>query len=127
MIDTNILLDWLLDRDPVRTASIDMLFAGSKDLAVPDLVLVELVFALEKYYALPREIVYKNLSKVLDEPKFNCRRALFYRAINTYTQNGSLSFIDCCLLEYVNAQNTPLWTFDKKLASKSGGRAQVPK
>lgn len=126
MIDTNILLDWLLDRDPYRTALVDRLFAKSKVLHVPDLVLVELVFALEKYYGLPREVVQQNVTKVLDEPLFNCNRAMFNQALIEYLEYPALSIIDCCLLRYADLQNAlPLWTFDKKLVNQSSGKARL--
>ena len=126
MIDTNILLDWLLDRDADRTACIDRFFAKTKELHIPDLALAELVFTLEKYYALPRDIVAQNLTKVLDEPIFNCNRSLFRRALVEYNEYPALSFIDCCLLHYADMQNAlPLWTFDKKLINQSSGKARL--
>lgn len=127
MLDTNILLDWLLDRDPVRTMQIDNLFAESKELHIADPIIVELAFALEKHYELPRHLVADNLHKVLDEPVFNCNRVLFRRAVTEYTAHPAWSFLDCCLLNYAEIQNAlPAWTFDKKLVNQSAGRAKSP-
>ena len=81
MIDTNILLDWLLDRDEHRTILIEKLFASVEELHIPDVVIVELAFALEKFYNLPRNIVSDNLNKVIDEPVLSCNRLLFQRAL----------------------------------------------
>jgi predicted nucleic-acid-binding protein len=125
VIDTNILLDWLLNRDPAHTLLIDTFFAKTKEIHIADLVLVELVFALEKYYELPRDIVSQNLTKVLDEAMFNCNRALFRRALVEYIEHPALSFIDCCLLHYADLQHVlPVWTFDKKLINQSSGKAR---
>lgn len=127
MLDTNILLDWLLDRDPVRTAQVDSLFTGTKELHIPDPIIVELAFALEKFYELPRALVKDNLNKVIDEPVLNSNRTLFRRAITEYVNHPAWSFLDCCLLNYAELQNAlPVWTFDKKLVSQSTGRAQTP-
>jgi predicted nucleic-acid-binding protein len=126
VIDTNILLDWLLDRDRARTVIIDRFFAKAKDIHIPDLAFAELVFALEKYYELPRDIVSQNLNKVLDEQLFNCNRSLFRRVLTDYVERPALSFIDCCLVHYADAQHVlPLWTFDKKLISQSSGKARL--
>ena len=126
MIDTNILLDWLLDRDPSRSEQINILFSKSKEIQIADLAIVELVFALEKYYEFPRKLVSLNLEKVLDEPVFNCNRTLFYQVLDDYLERTSLSFIDCCLLQCAKLQNDlPLWTFDKKLINQSSGRAKL--
>jgi len=127
MIDTNILLDWLLDRQEDRTIRIEKLFARAEELYIPDVVIVELSFALEKFYDLPRNIVSNNLNKVFDEPVLNCNRILFQHALVEYLKHPSWSFLDCCLLNYAATQNKlPVWTFDKKLVGQSEGRAETP-
>lgn len=127
MIDTNILLDWLLDRDERRTKLIEELFAGVGELHIPDVVIVELAFALEKFYSLPRNIVSDNLNKVIDEPRLICNRLIFQRALLEYSKHPTWSFLDCCLLNYAESQNKlPVWTFDKKLVGQSSGRAKSP-
>lgn len=126
MLDTNILLDWLFDRDASRTAKIDGLFQHSQELHIPDAIIVELAFALEKFYELPRSLVVDNLNKVIDESVLNCNRVMLRRAIADYAQLPALSFLDCCLVNYAELQGAlPVWTFDKKLANQSSGRAQV--
>ena len=124
MLDTNILLDWLLDRDETRTKRIDRLFSSVKELQVPDVIIVELTFALEKFYELPRDVVAENISKVVDEPILNCSRVLFRRALIDYSRYRALSFVDCYLMHYAELQHAPVWTFDKKLVNQSGGRAK---
>jgi predicted nucleic-acid-binding protein len=125
MLDTNALLDWLLGRDEARTKRIDNLLSSVKELQIPDIIIVELAFALEKFYELPRDIVSENINKIIDEPIFNCNRVLFRRALADYTNRPSLSLVDCCLIHYAELQHaTPVWTFDKKLVSQSGGRAK---
>lgn len=128
MLDTNVLLDWLLDRDRDRTSAVDKLFAHAKQqLHIPDAIIVELAFALEKYYELPRHIVVTNLYKVIHKQTFNCNRTLFQRAISEYADHRSWSFLDACLFNYAEAQNTlPVWTFDKRLVSQSSNRAKLP-
>ena len=125
MLDTNVLLDWLLDRDAKRTKLIDKLFSSVGGLQIPDVVIVELTFALEKFYELPRDVVTENISKVVDEPIFNCNRALFRRALIDYSKYPALSFVDCYLIHYAELQHaTPVWTFDKKFVNQSRGRAK---
>ena len=126
MVDTNILLDWLLDRNKDRTELIDTLSSSVKELQIPDIIIVELTFALEKVYELPRGIVAENVNKVIDEPVFNCNRALFRRALIDYAAHPALSFLDCCLIHYAELQHaTPVWTFDKKLVNQSNGSARI--
>lgn len=114
MIDTNILLDWLLDRNTDRTKQVDQLIERSRELQVADVAIVEMVYVLESVYRLPRTAIVSNVRKVLNEPVFNCNRVMFGRAINTYGEYPAISFVDSCLLQYAELQNAlPLWTFDK--------------
>ena len=126
MLDTNVLLDWLLDRDTTRTKRIDKLLSTVRELQIPDVIVVELTFALEKFYELPRDVVIENITKVIDEPVFNCNGTLFRRALTDYAEHPALSFVDCCLMHYADLQNAlPVWTFDKKLVNQSNGKAKV--
>ena len=127
MIDTNVLLDWLLDRDARRTAIVERLFADSRELHIPDMVIIELTFALENGYQLPRDIVVSNVTKVLDEPLFNCNRTMLQRALVEYDKHPSLSFVDCCLMHYASIQRVPVWTFDKRFVNQSSGKATLVK
>lgn len=128
VLDTNVLLDWLLERSETRTKKIRRLFSNNRQFVIPDLVVVELAWVLEKHYRFPREAVLINLAKVLDEPLFNCHRTLFSRALVDYADHSALSFLDACLIHYAELQdNLPLWTFDQKLVTQSGGRARLIK
>jgi predicted nucleic-acid-binding protein len=126
MLDTNVLLDWLLNRDATRTAQIDRLLNRLTELQIPDVAIIELAYALEKLYKLPRDLVKSNILIVLDEPIFNCNRTMFNRALGEYSDYPALSFVDCCLLHYAQLQNAlPLWTSDKKLVRQGSGVAKM--
>jgi predicted nucleic-acid-binding protein len=126
MVDTNVLLDWLLDRDSLRTKLIEDFFASSNHLQVPDVILVELAFALEKVYKLPRLIVSENITKILDDSLFSCSHNLFHNLLMDYVHHPALSFVDCYALHYAAQNKTlPVWTFDKSLVNQSQNRAQL--
>lgn len=127
MLDTNILLDWLFDRDKKRTSKIKDLLEETTEVHVPGMVMVELAFALEKIYELPRTVVVDNLKTILSNPAIDCDQALFNPALASYLNHPSLSLLDCCLLEYGTLHNRlPVYTFDKKLINQSEGRAVTP-
>ena len=128
MLDTNVLLDWLLDRHPERSRQIDTLFSTSRELYVPDAIVVEVAFALEKHYGLSRATVANNISQLLSEPVINCNRTLFNPVIADYLAHPAWSFLDCCLLQYAELQQvSPVWTYDKKLINQSSNRAKAPR
>jgi predicted nucleic-acid-binding protein len=125
MVDTNVLLDWLLNHDEAHTKCVDKPLSSVRELHVPDVIVVEFAVALEKFYEIPRDIVAENINKVIDVPVLNCNRVLFRRALVDYTSHRARSFVDCCLVRYAELQHaTPVWTFDKKLVSQSDGRAK---
>lgn len=127
MLDTNILLDWLFDRNKKRTSKIKDLLEEAVNVHVPDMVMIELAFALEKIYELPRTVVVDNLKTILSNPAIDCDQALFNPALACYLNHPSLSLLDCCLLEYGKLYNRlPVYTFDKKLINQSEGRAVTP-
>lgn len=127
MLDTNIILDWLLNRDPKRTAAVQALFERSNQLHVPDIVIFETVFVLEGTYGFDRDVIVANIHTLLDQQNINCNRQLFSRATTDYLNHPTWSFVDACLLTYSRLQNADsVWTFDKKLVSQSDGRAKLP-
>jgi len=127
VFDTNVLLDWLLKRDPVRSAAINRLLASGRRFIVLDAAIVEFVFALEKIYRFPRADVVKNLTTLLDDPRLLCDQTLLRPAVTDFATHTSLSLVDCYLMRGAETHHTPLWTFDKKLVNQSGGRARLLK
>lgn len=125
MLDTNLLLDWLLQRNPNQTKAIDEFIASSTELYISDVTLIELAYALEKFYELPRELVAENIQIVTLEPKMSCNDSVFRKATAHYVKHPALSFVDCYILYYAEAKHTlPVWTFDKKLINQSGKLAK---
>lgn len=127
MIDTNAILDWLLDRHPERTKAVIKLLRSGSSFTLPDIAIAELVFALQKFYQFTRPEIATALTAIVKEPALICHRALIARATKRYVARPSLSFVDCCLLEMADTEDKPLWTFDKKLVNQSGGRAKLLK
>lgn len=125
--DTNILLDWLLERNESRLKDIEKILAQSKNgVGVSDLVIAELAFVLEKLYGQPRDLVTINLGRVVNDEKFNCNRIVFNQALDLYLKHPRLSLVDCCAVIYAKVTNSlPLYTSDKALANKVSGLAKL--
>lgn len=125
MLDTNLLLDWLLQRNPSHSEIIDEFFDNAAELFVADVVIVELVYALEKFYELPRDLVAQNINIIITEPKISSSDAIFRKALSQYIEHPALSFVDCYLLFYAESKHVlPVWTFDKKLINQSNKLAK---
>jgi predicted nucleic-acid-binding protein len=119
-LDTNVLLRLLLNDIPEQhTAAKKLIRQTAKQFAVADTVIIELVFALDRYYGFSRLHIAEAVEGLLKLKEINCNRILFEKVVPIYINHSGLSFEDCCLAIYAQLNEAePLWTFDKKLANR---------
>lgn len=124
-LDTNALLSLLLpDRPKEQELATKLLAKGKYDVA--DLVFIEIEFVLRKIYDFTRSEIATNIRILSSLEAIRCNNQLLTRAVPLYEANPALSFVDCCLVVYAELSDAvPLYTFDKKLAQQSGGRAKL--
>lgn len=119
-LDANILLRFILgDVEGHYQAASDLLKRSEKQLAVADMAFVEVVFVMEKGYAMSRRDIAVALESIINISVINCNRSLLIKVIPEYLEKPALSFVDCCLAVYAELGGAePLYTFDKKLANQ---------
>lgn len=127
-LDANVLLRLFLnDVVDQHQAVIKLFHDHTNQFAVADTAIIEVVFALNRYYAFPRAAIAEALEGLIALPQINCNRVLIEKAIPLYIKNAKLSYEDCCLVVYADLNDAlPLWTFDKKLANQAPGAKLVP-
>jgi predicted nucleic-acid-binding protein len=126
-LDTNCLLRWLLGDVPGQTARMDRMLAEGGPLHVPDVVLLEAVFVLEKVEGLAREDVAAAIRTVLAEAALVVDRGLWAELTDLHLAHRKLSAADIYLVFDARLRRRePLLTFYKKLASQLPGTAAVP-
>jgi predicted nucleic-acid-binding protein len=126
-LDTNVLLRLVLNDVPEQIVAINKLLARGSKFEVSDAALIEMVFVLERSYKITRSVVDENLRFIIGHPQLVCNKYLFDKVLSLYVSAPTLSIHDCTLLWYARLnQKKPLYTFDKKLVSKSGGDAEQP-
>ena len=116
-IDTNLLLRLVLGDIPEQR-DVTLQFLKRKGaVAVADLAITETVFVLERSLGIPRSKIVKLLQALSANQYLDYNRDLFDRVLRPYAEHPKVSFNDCCLAVHakLNGQ-TPLYTFDKKLA-----------
>ena|SRR5665213_1176806 len=119
-LDTNVLLRLLLNDVPEQhTAAKKLIEQTTNQFAVADTVIIELVFALDRYYGFSRLQITEAVDGLMKLKEINCNRVLFKKTLALFINHSGLSFEDCCLAIYAQLNEAePLWTFDKKLANQ---------
>src|ERR1035441_4133272 len=120
-LDTNVVLRLLLNDIPEQhLAAKKLIEQATNQFDVADTVIIELVFALDRYYGFSRLQIAGAIDGLMKLKEINCNRAFFENALPLVINHGGLSFEDCCLATHAKLNDAePLWTFDKKLANQS--------
>ena len=118
-LDTNVVLRFLLDDVPEQTQKATKAIENNK-VYVTDVVVVEVIYVLEKAMLLGRQDVVKlvtdflGFASVVHEPYFLLETIAFYE------HNPSLSIVDCYAAAEAKTYHNQLATFDKQLISQGG-------
>ena len=117
-IDTNVLLRIILRDNVEQLTRAQTLLRKHQMFAIADVAIIELEYILTGYYKYSRQEFNDIVTKLLiANQHLHINRELFERALKLYIKHPTESFDDCCLAMYakLNGQ-TPLYTFDKKMA-----------
>ena len=96
LLDTNILVRHLTGEPPAQARRATGLLAGDDELILSDLVVAELVYVMESYYARPRDEVANAARALLALPSVMSDHELLLRAIELY-EAERLDFADAYL------------------------------
>ena len=108
LIDTNVILRYLLDDHDVHSpkAKIFMaeVFAGTKKAKILDVVIQECIYALEKHYKIPRNEISTKLSGILNfSGIINADRSEILEALLKYGST-SIDIVDCILAAHSSTE-----------------------
>lgn len=118
-VDTNVLLRSLLDDIPEQTLTARAFLLGHDEISVADLAITEMVFVLEKLLGFDRASICLMIEVLIQNQHLNMNQHLLAEVVPIYLKHKSVSFNDCCLTVYAELnKQTPLYTFDKKLANR---------
>lgn len=119
ILDTNPFLRLFLNDNPQQVAEFEKLLMDSKALKitlfVPQIVIFELNFVLDKYYKFEMIEISKRLKSIIQAPYLQVQdKTIFSNALKFYEEN-SISLADSFILFYAREKKGDLFTFDKKL------------
>ncbi|MCD6272031.1 MAG: PIN domain-containing protein [Deltaproteobacteria bacterium] len=117
-IDTNIILRYLLDdhkvHSPKAKAFMAELFTGTKKAEIPDVVIVECIYTLDKYYKIPRSEISAKLSGILNFSGIvNFDRSELLEALLKY-DSTSIDIADCILAAHSSPEKVVI-SFDNDM------------
>jgi len=101
LIDTNVILRYLLgdhaEFSPRAEAFMADLSEGSKNAEILDVVIVECVYVMERYYEIPKSEIVEKLSAILNFSGIvNPDRSEILEALLKY-ENSNIDIVDCIL------------------------------
>jgi predicted nucleic-acid-binding protein len=119
LIDTNVILRFLLDDHPVFSpkarAFMQEVSNKTRPALIPAVVFAECVHVLEKFYRVPRNEITDTLSRIFTIPGIiNADKAELLKALLLFHQSNT-DIVDCILAASSSAQ-APVVSFDKDLA-----------
>jgi predicted nucleic-acid-binding protein len=126
-IDTNVLVRYLADDDPVQSPVaarlIERAMAAGESILIPTVVLVETVWVLARAYKVGRAELVRIVDAIVRARHFVfADPTLVSRASRAYAA-GTADFSDYLVLEEVRMQEgEALVTFDKGLWKEEGAR-----
>lgn len=119
VIDTNVILRYLVRDDPKKAESVERLLNEAKErgitLFVPGIVIFEVVWVLEKTYKMEKGKIARTIEAILNTPIFKCESEMILRkALETYAAKN-IKFADAVIGHWGLSQGIPtVYTYDEK-------------
>lgn len=119
IVDTNAFLRFFLDDIPEQKGKVKQLFHKAKQkeviLIVPQIIIFEIDFILEKIYDFPKEDIIDKLQSLITTQYLLVEsRNIFNKSLLLY-EKENISFVDSFLLAKSVLEDAELFTFDQKL------------
>ncbi len=114
IVDANIILHYLLD-DHAELSSKAAEILEQQTVTLPIEVSCEVVYVLQKVYAVERKDIQQQLSQLLNEKLVEMEKPdIFLSALECYS-TSALDFVDTLLWAYHTVEQHEIFTFDSKL------------
>jgi predicted nucleic-acid-binding protein len=120
--DTNLLVRILVDDpgQPEQVVIARRIASEAKQIFVPQIVAVELIWVLQAAYKLDKAIIVQLLEHLLHNSAFVLQaEERFLESLGLFKQH-TVDFADCLIAAESRAANCTLMTFDKKLSRLNG-------
>lgn len=114
IVDANIILRYVLD-DHTELSPKAAAILEQQIVTLPIEVACEVVYVLQKVYAVDREEICQQLGNLLNENLVAMEKpVVFLKALECYSKS-KFDFVDCLLWAYHTVDLQTIFTFDNKL------------
>jgi predicted nucleic-acid-binding protein len=115
ILDTNAVLRWILKDVPEQAIAVETLIISKRCLVTLEVV-AEVVYVLEDYYNLERQVISDTIALLAShEIGLVSDSDLLIHAMQVYASSNKLDFVDCLLDGYAKIKKYSVFTFDKDL------------
>lgn len=119
ILDTNSILRLLIKDVPSQSKKVEKLIQDASrsklTITIPEIVVFEIAFTLEKYYEYKKEQIIFAIKSILSTSYLEVEnRSLFLNALSIH-EHKSIELVDSFLLVKSIDSKKELFTFDKKL------------
>ena len=114
LLDTNLLIRFLLNDNPKQSAAVQSLFETTPDeLVLTDVSVAEMIWLLTSYYQLPKDDVIDKVKQILTLGVINANKSVLSKALSLY-QSINIDYIDAYLAAYCEEENlSSVISFDR--------------
>ncbi len=119
ILDTNGFLRFLLNDIPEQSEKVSKLLIKAKakktEIFIPQIIIFEIEFALDKYYKFPKAEIVDKLGVLLATQYLKIQDVNIFQEALRLFNDKNVDFVDCFLLCDAKSKNATLFTFDKNL------------
>ena len=130
LIDTNIILRYLMGDVPAQTAKasalMERLESGAERAELLESVIAEIVWTMESFYGVPRSEIAEKLAAILRFRGIQAaRKGALVNALARYSTT-SADYVDCLLAAKAAQRKLIVYTFDAKDFRRLGVTWETP-
>ena len=112
IVDANVILRYFLN-DIEDLAIKSKHIIETLEVFIPNEVVAEVVYVLQKFYEVPRNEISSLLTDLIEFENIDLfKKEVLIKALDIY-KSKNLDFVDCILYAYRKVENTEIKTFDK--------------
>jgi len=106
-IDANIFIRYFVSDDLAKSKKVEELFqkivAGETECFTSQMVIAEIVWVLDKFYNMGRQLICDNIEFVINTPNLKVKeKNIILKAVDIY-RNSNIDFIDAYNYSYILA------------------------